>query len=254
MKEIKLTEEQKQKLVKPNAYMAAVFGDGIEWGVHVYSEESIYYNDFEAPLPAGKYGWSRQNEMDEIERDPGFILINEMALEFAKDSEDDLYDAFYCDNCNGSGRLEVHYDPETQIFTTSADRYLTLSEESEHMKTFEEWGNTQNVHPWQKFTYLKKLLDPEFIEKYKNEGEGGVFELVYNGGGDSGQIEEPIDLPQDIEYLGYEIIDFYHSGWENNEGADGRIVIDFNERTISLYHEQYYDESETVELKKYQLV
>jgi hypothetical protein len=52
--------------------------------------------------------------------------------------------------------------------------------------------------------------------------------------GDSGQIEEPTDITQDIEYLGYEIIDVYHSGWENNEGADGRIVIDFNQRTISL--------------------
>jgi len=254
MKEIKLTKEQKQKLVRPNAYMTAVFGDGIEWGIFVYSEESIYYDDFEAPLPAGKNGWNRQNEIKEIERDPGFDIICDMALEFAKDSENDLYDAFDCDKCNGSGRLEVHYDPETQIFTTFADRYLTLSEESEYMKTFEEWGNTQSVYPWQKFTYLKKLLDPEFIEKYKNEGEGGEFELVYNGGGDSGQIDEPIDLPQDIEYLGYEIIDVYHSGWENNEGADGRIVIDFNQRTISLYHEQYYDESETVELQKYQLV
>jgi len=46
----------------------------------------------------------------------------------------------------------------------------------------------------------------------------------------------------------------YHSGWENNEGADGRIVIDFNERTIALYHEMYYEEAENVDLEKYKLV
>ena len=33
-----------------------------------------------------------------------------------------------------------------------------------------------------------------------------------------------------------------------------RIVIDFNERTIALYHEMYYEEAENVDLEKYQLV
>ena len=254
MKKIQLTDEQKQNLVRTNMYMQAVFGDGINWSLFCYAEEQLDHNELDGPIPAGDNGWDRRNEIDEIENEPGFILINEMAIEITKNSDNDVYDELGCDECAGSGYLYVHYDPETQIFSTSVDRYLRLSEDSEYMKTFEEWGNTQPQYPWQKFTYLKKLLDPEFIEKYKNEGEGGVFELIYNGGGDSGQIEEPVDLPQDIEYLGYEIIDVYHSGWENNEGADGRIIINFNEKTISLYHQHYYEEGEKVELEKYQLV
>ena len=254
MKTIKLTDKQKEKLVRPNMYMQAVFDEGIEWNVFGYAEDSIDFNEFDGPLPAGKNGWERRNEIDEIINEPGFIFIDEMALELARDSEDEAYDEMSCDNCAGSGHLYVHYDPETQVFSTRVEVYLRLSEYTEHMKTFDEWGNTQPQYPWQTFTYLKKLLDPEFIEKYKNEGEDGVFELMYDGGGDSGQINEPVDTPQDIEYLGYEIIDVYHSGWENNEGADGRIVIDFNERTIALYHDMYYKEGEMVDLAKYQLV
>jgi hypothetical protein len=254
MKKIKLTDEQKEKLLRPNLYMSAVFGEGIEWSVYCYAEETIDFNELNGPLPSGKNGWDRKKEIDEIQNEPGFFFIDETAVEIAKNTEDAAYDEMSCDDCVGSGYIYVHYDPETQIFSSSVERYLRFSEDSEYMKTFEEWGNTQPQYPWQKFTYLKKLLDPEFIEKYKNEGEDGVFELIYNGGGDSGQIEEPVDLPQDIEYLGYEIIDVYHSGWENNEGADGRIIINFNEKTISLYHQHYYEEGETVELEKYQLV
>jgi hypothetical protein len=95
----------------------------------------------------------------------------------------------------------------------------------------------------------------KILELLSEESEGSsLLELKYNGGGDSGQFDEPIDIPSDIETLGYEIIDVYHSGWENNEGADGRIVIDFNERTISLYHQHYYEETEEIELEKYQFV
>ena len=254
MKTIKLTDEQKEKLLRPNMYMQAVFGEGIVWSVYCYAEDSINFDEFDGPLPVGKNGWDRRNEIDEIENEPGFIIIDEMASEIAKDSEDSAYDEMSCDNCAGSGHLYVHYDPETQIFSTRVEVYLRLSESSENMKTFEELGNTQPQFQWQKYEYLKKLSDPEFIEKYKNEGDNGVFELVYNGGGDSGQFDEPIDIPSDIEMVGYEVIDVYHSGWENNEGADGRIVIDFNERTIALYHDMYYEEAENVDLEKYQLV
>jgi hypothetical protein len=44
MKTIKLTEEQKQQLLKPNLYIAAVFFDGLEWNLPCYNEESIDYD------------------------------------------------------------------------------------------------------------------------------------------------------------------------------------------------------------------
>jgi len=254
MKIIKLTEEQKEKLVRPNGYIAAVFGEGIEWSIYTHFEDGLDINELNGPLPAADNGWDRKNELDQIDRDPGFDIICDTAEKIVKNSEDDFLDELYCDECTGNGYLYVNYDGETMTFSTRLEKYVRYSQDSKYMKTFQEWGNMQPEYPWQKFTYLKKLLDPEFIEKYKNEGEGGVFELIYNGGGDSGQFDEPIDIPRDIEYLGYEIIDVYHSGWENNEGADGRIVIDFNERTIALYHQHYYKETEEMELEKYQLV
>jgi hypothetical protein len=253
MKKIKLTDQQKNDLFKPNLYLEATFGEGLTWHLSVNNEEGFYFEDF-YPTPGGRGGHQRSYELKEVEDTPGFKLIEETAEEIVRSLEDEIYDSMYCDECNGYGGVNINYDPETQTFSCDIEVYLILSEETEHMKTFEEWANTQPMYPWQTFTYLKKLLDPEFIEKYKNEADNGIFELIYNGGGDSGQFDEPIDIPRDIEYLGYEIIDVYHSGWENNEGADGTIIINFNEKTISIYHSQNYEDTESVDLGKFQFV
>ena len=250
MKTIKLTDEQKQKLVRPNGYIAAVFGEGIEWSIYAHFEDGLDINELNGPLPAGDNGWDRKNEIDQIDRDPGFDIICDTAEKIVKNSEDDFLDELYCDECTGNGYLYVNYDGETMTFTTRVEKYVRDSEDSEYMQTFDEWASTQPQYAWQNFTYLKKLRDPEFIEEYKNEGEDGVFELVYNGGGDSGQFDEPIDIPRDIETLGYEIIDVYHSGWENNEGADGTVIIDLETKGVSIYHTEYYEDTEYEEIDK----
>ena len=171
MKTIKLTDEQKQKLVRPNGYIAAVFGEGIEWSIYGYAEDGLDINELNGPLPAGDNGWDRKNEIDQIDRDPGFDIICDTAEKIVKNSKDDFFDELYCDVCMGNGYLYVNYDGETMTFTTRVEKYVRDSEESEYMKTFDEWANTQPIYPWQKFTYLKKLKDPEFIEKYKNESK-----------------------------------------------------------------------------------
>ena len=74
---------------------------------------------------------------------------------------------------------------------------------------------------------------------------GNNLELNYDGGGDSGQINDygysdtgSVRVNRDIEYVGYEIIDIYHSGWENNEGGDGNIIFDFEKQTVILSHNE----------------
>ena len=90
---------------------------------------------------------------------------------------------------------------------------------------------------------------------------GNILELTYDGGGDSGQINDFGETPtssvrinQDIEYIGYEVIAIYYSGWENNEGGDGRITFDFENKTVTLHHTENFDDSETEELGEFKLV
>jgi hypothetical protein len=255
METIKLTDNQKKNLHKPNLYLQAVFSEGIEWNRWVESEEGYDYHETYGPTPSGPSGYDRKNELDPIFNDVGLEILNIMAENIINDSEDEVYANLDCYDCSGGGHIYVNYQPEDQTFTLLLDKYLTLTNEEYFSKTFNEWANVEPQYEWHRIPKdIKKLLDPDFIEKYKNEGENGIFEITYNGYGDSGEIETPVDLPDEIEYLGYAIIDVYFSGWENNSGADGEIIIDFNKQTISIRHDQRYEETERVELKKIQLV
>ena len=119
-------------------------------------------------------------------------------------------------------------------------------------QTQSQWGS--------KYEYLKKLGDSNFIEKMKKD-YGNTLEITYEGGGDSGQINDygdsetsSVRLNEDIEYTGYEIIDLYHSGWENNEGGDGRIKFNFDEGTVMLSHNMNYEDEFVQDIGEFKLV
>lgn len=109
----------------------------------------------------------------------------------------------------------------------------------------------------------------------------GTVAVMYDGGGDEGQIERleaygddgPVDLPevecqarglqfdgsvfiQDttlpkaLETFAYEILEAVHDGWENSDGAYGELTIDVASRTASLEHNTRVIavETETLEL------
>jgi hypothetical protein len=143
------------------------------------------------------------------------------------------------------------------IFTIDLEIGIRVSNLSENEFTFDQLKN-QTQGPWgQRYESLKKLGDPEFIEKMKKD-YGNNLELNYDGGGDSGQINDygssesgSVRVNQDIEYVGYEIIDLYHSGWENNEGGDGNIFFDFENQTVSLNHIDYGEDSVTESLGEF---
>lgn len=69
----------------------------------------------------------------------------------------------------------------------------------------------------------------------------GILSVSYNGSGDSGYLESSFDengeqVPTEIENWCYDKISENFSGWENNEGADGRFIFDFNQKLITLVH------------------
>jgi hypothetical protein len=90
--------------------------------------------------------------------------------------------------------------------------------------------------------------DIERFKKWMNEDlkdvevpSSGVLTIQYNGGGDSGYIENSFDetgneIPAGIEDWCYQELENHFGGWEINEGSDGRFIFDFNEFTVFLDH------------------
>lgn len=98
------------------------------------------------------------------------------------------------------------------------------------------------------------------------------FTVTYDGSGDSGQIHDVPDYvpnvyvtwietypghwpqkPQEtktvplrraVEDICYNILSIHHSGWENDEGAEGSFVFDADANTIKLEHGTYIRETQ----------
>ena len=242
MENIKLTDEQRNVLNKYNLYLMAVVGDGgIFWDGYVSEDEGLY--DFDGPHTRR---YSMEDDIDS--NGNGATMINDIVETYVNSIESVILDYLYCDDCSGYGSLNVKYSPVDSTLHLNLTISTIEREEYEKFMSFDDLKN-QTQNQWgSRYEYLKKLGDPEFIEKMKKD-YGNTLTINYNGGGDSGQIDDygknesddDVRLNRDIEYTGYEIIDLYHSGWENNEGGDGRIVFNFEEKTVMLSHNQNYE-------------
>lgn len=247
MKTIKLTEEQIKGFDKSNLYLDAVFGsNGIMWEMGL-STDYVDIDELYGPIPVKE---GRQQDMPDG-NDPGMVILNNIVYEFVDNLISNIGDYLYCDECNGTGTLVAIYNPENKTLTFNLEVHVNVANEEEHFFAFSDLINAQPA--WLGGTYyeLKKLQYDEFINKYKSE-LGNIVEIPYDGGGDEGQING--DLPTEIEHLAYEIIDIYYSGWENNEGADGIITINFDEKTVRLIHIGYYGDSETETIDTIEIV
>jgi hypothetical protein len=77
----------------------------------------------------------------------------------------------------------------------------------------------------------------------------GILVLPYNGGGDSGYIENSFnptgdEVPAGIEDWCYQQLESHFGGWEINEGSDGAFVFNFNNSTVTLDHVYNTEENE----------
>lgn len=103
------------------------------------------------------------------------------------------------------------------------------------------------------------------IKQYESEFEdarkkGSIFILSYEGGGDSGYLEddcyysdnvtknEIIDAPDSILNLGYKMISIYESGYELDDGGKGEIEVNFKDNTIILRHTEFSRMSDTISI------
>jgi len=257
MENIKLSDKDRQMLNRYNHLLMAIVGEeGIYGYGYVSEDEGVY--DFSGFQPVGPNGYSRR---DELEPDSeGYNILYNLIDEFLSENSNEFVDYLYCDDCTGYGYVNVMYNPFNSTFNITLDIGTIGFENYEHDLTFERLKNQPPGQWGQSYKEVKKLGNPDFIEKMKND-YGDTLEMTYDGGGDSGQINDEGETPtstvrinRDIEHIGYEIIDIYHSGWENNEGGDGIIVFDFENQTVTLRHTRNVETSETEEIGGFKLV
>jgi hypothetical protein len=106
----------------------------------------------------------------------------------------------------------------------------------------------------------KKLPDARWVAfgKLKKEcGLTGSIVIEYNGSGDSGNIERvswydgdgaesPPSPSQDrVERAFWDLLVDMHGGWENNDGGQGEITIDFDRGIVDWTHGDNYTETST---------
>ena len=257
MKSIKISDEDKKILNKYNHLLMAVVGeDGLVGYGYVSEDEGLY--DYVTLQPAGPHGWDRRNEIEP--ESEGYNILYNAVEEFLRYNSNEFADYLYCDDCTGYGMVNVNYNPFNSTLKVDLDITVRGTENYHNEFTFEQLKNQPNGMWGQKYNELKKLGNPEFIEKMKQD-YGNTLELTYDGGGDSGQINDygdsnhgSVRINRDIEYVGYEVIDIYYSGWENNEGGDGRIIFDFENQTVTLNHTYYVENSENEYIGEFKII
>jgi len=235
MNEIKISPEMKKELTKFNLYLRAIMDDNkIHWEFYYDDNEGGFYD---------MYGPSVNHQYyDQIDLKNHIIeFLTEKVSDLETEQEDLMFNLTSCDLCNGRGSMHVHYSPITA--TLDYNFYVTQREshEFENTKSFQEISGMDSWYNTGERLY-KKLNDDNFVKQLVEQNGGTTeFEMIYNGYGDSGHIDDT-HYSADIETIGYEVIDLFYSGWENNEGSDGTILIDCDEKKVILNHTYYSEE------------
>lgn len=239
--EIKLTKEQIQELDRFNFYIQAVTGGKeIFWSNYIYGGELDY--DLQGP-----YSPNRSDIDDNIE---GVKIIEEVINNYISEYEGHIVDPLYCDDCTESGEVTFTYYTETKQLYIEVDANKKIGIDFQSDFTFDQLINFRPQYNWQKFEFLKRLQDEDFIKECVNE-VGEDVEVTYDGYGDDGQINEQI--PSDLESLIYEILEIDYGGWENDMGSEGNVYINFKEKTVSINHINFSEGYDTEFITEIQL-
>jgi len=231
MKEIQVPKELKKELQKFNLYCRATMDDrDINWDFYYDEEDGGLYDSWSSFKGIGYTGdisYYFDAILKDIEDEYNDIL----------DSETD------CDDCTGKANLAIKYSPVTSTFEIHTTIYTRDTHYYEHSKTFEELS--KEPRPWylnDRERLYQKLNNDDFVQSLIDENDGETdFEMNFDGYGDSGSIEDG-NYSANIENLGYEMLDLYASGFENDEGGEGTIYFDLEDKEMNLeYYENYGD-------------
>ena len=231
---MKITDELKKQFKRFNAYLLSTQAeDGLTWDYYIYDVDNVEHGY--GPYVTNNYG----SKID-LSKFTSEVKILEEILEHQLDEI--KFDGYLgCDNCNGNGHLQISYDPSESVLNFDLTINTIDTETYDNEISFSKLASEQSQYTWRNYEYLKQFGDQEKINQWREE-YGDVINVTYDGGGDSGQINE-YEYSQDLEYALYEIIDVYHSGWEINEGSTGEMQIDFKNEVVKITHHQNIEDS-----------
>jgi hypothetical protein len=232
MREIEVPKEFKKELQKFNLYCRATMDDrDISWDYNYDEEEDGLYLNWS--------DFSRMDMMGGIEH-----YFDEIINYIEKEYDDILLSETDCDSCTGSAALTIKYTPLTSTFEVTTVIYTQSVYNNNITKSFDELS--KEPRPWylsDKERLYQKLNDDSFITSIIDENDGETdFEMNFSGYGDSGSIDDNHYSPN-IENLGYEMLDLYAAGFENDEGGEGTIYFDFDSKKMNLEYYQNYGDS-----------
>lgn len=215
-----LTPEEKKYLRRVTNYLGSLgmYDGNIEFDIDSYSvfdpndivwdEITHFSNNHRADIPSGlipilqkivNYVES-ENNFEDLDMD----MINYQRVEFDIDvnKKEIVFSQWWSFYERGDGS-SIEYDSDEDI------------------ETFKRWEET----------YFSDVEIPN----------DGILSVTYNGSGDSGYLEDRFEqngsaVPAGIEDWCYSQLSSNFGGWENNEGADGEFIFDFNNKIVILNH------------------
>lgn len=233
---MKLTDQQIKDLKKFSLILNSMnLEDGVQYKYNCY-------DDWDHGLDGPTYRGRSVYEVGQLPQSID-ILFDDIKNDFDMDN---FYNDYY-GTANGSLNFEINADKKQIIITY--DFYETKTDETKIEHTFQNVVNTTS--PWYREGRDRKdklLVNPEFISEMLKK-YGDIVEITYEGSSDSGWLNDEVassdgetSLDGRLEDITYELLDLYHSGWEINEGSSGTFAYNFQNKTVSVNHNQNYDE------------
>jgi hypothetical protein len=215
-----LTSEEKQYLMRTSRYLQSL---GMVEG---YIEIEMEYEDTE--INSERIDWQ---------------YITHFSNNYSADIPEGLYPILkkvikYADSLdNLNTEVDAINYQRILIRIDGRDKTIDVS----HELFYYGRGNSQTIE-------YDSSDDKERFDKWMDEDlrlievpSDGILKLEYNGGGDSGFVENNFNpgtdsVPSGIEDWCYQQLENNFGGWEINEGSDGAFIFDFNTSTVTLDH------------------
>lgn len=90
---------------------------------------------------------------------------------------------------------------------------------------------------------LKRLNIPLIEIEYSGSDDDGGLNFTTGRSENDDLIDLPSHLSEAIDEEASDILNRLYGGWTNNEGSDGKIVLNVAKNEIKIYHNKYYKQS-----------
>jgi Fe-S cluster assembly iron-binding protein IscA len=147
-------------------------------------------------------------------------------------------------DCDLRGQLTLAIDCIKRTLTAYATQWEYESRGYDFSKTLNEISEDYSEETYN-----------EVIKLFEKIGQDGEAELQFNGGGDSGALDDFMyingsseNVPKLIEDMAYKFLEETDIDWYNNEGGQGSFIFRPKHSDIILNVEQNYEENVDIPL------